>query len=68
MISSEFFNILTFSDVSTVFVTLCVAEIKYKPFSVIENFWFKISEFEFLNTKEIFPLIFVLSVEKFIYF
>ena len=36
--NSEFFNILTVSDVSTVFVTLCVAEIKYKPFSVTENF------------------------------
>ena len=66
--NSEFFNILTFSDVSAVFVTLWVADIKYKPFSVTENFWFKISEFEFLNTKEIFPLIFALSVEKFPYF
>ena len=66
--NSEFFNIFTASDVSTVFVTLWVADIKYKPFSVTENFWFKISEFEFLNTKEIFPLIFALSVEKFPYF
>ena len=66
--NSEFFNILTVSDVSTVFVTLWVADIKYKPFSVTENFWFKTSEFEFLNTKEIFPLIFALSVEKFPYF
>ena len=34
----EFIMIVTFSDVSIVLVTLCVAEIKYKPFSVTENF------------------------------
>lgn len=43
--NSEFFNIFTASDVSTTFVTLWVADIKYKPFSVTENFWFKMSEF-----------------------
>ena len=60
--------IVTFSDVSIVLVTLCVAEIKYKPFSVTENFWFKISLALLLKINEILPLSLLLSVVKLPYF
>ena len=66
--NSEFFNILTVSDVSTVFVTLWVVDTKYKPFSGTENFWFKTSLALLLKISEILPLSLLLSVVKFPYF